>query len=308
MTKRVKVILNPITGRPNGTAKIANIEQALQQVQLDYSLVVTEHPKQGTELAHQATLEGWPIIVAAGGDGTVSEVVNGIMQADDEHNKPILGIIPSGTANDLASMLQLPKDIQEACQRLAIGESKLIDVGQVNGHFFVNNSAVGLEPVVTVAQHNMRWMMKGVPRYIVAAIKSILTAKNWDVRVEWPSGCYEGSAILVSVGNSARTGGVFYMTPEAVVDDGLIDFVYGAGMSRWRMFTLLPRLLSGSHINHPMVIYRKTKELKLPFRPPPQFRQMGRLSTMRLPKSVTPLSPKDYRSLFKACYPNPFLI
>ncbi|MDM8529273.1 diacylglycerol kinase family lipid kinase [Anaerolineales bacterium HSG24] len=277
MTQRVKVILNPITGRPNGTAKIAKIELALQQAQLDYSLVVTEYPQHGIELARQAVLEGWPMIAAAGGDGTVNEVVNGIMQIDeDESDKPTLGIIPTGTANDLAAMLQLPKDIQGACQRLAVGESKLIDVGQVNDYFFVNNSAVGLESVVTVTQQKMRWI-KGIFSYIVAATGSILTAKNWEVQVDWPSGCYEGPAILVSVGNSARTGGVFYMTPEAVVDDGLLDFVYGAGMSRWRMVTLLPRLLRGSHISHSMVIYRKTKQLKITTSPPTPIQADGEI-------------------------------
>ncbi|MDM8532119.1 diacylglycerol kinase family lipid kinase [Anaerolineales bacterium HSG25] len=294
MTKRVKVILNPITGHPSGTAKVVKIEQALQQAQLDYSLAVTKHPQHGIELARQAALEGWPIIAAAGGDGTVSEVVNGIMQTADEPDKldPKLGIIPTGTANDLATALQLPKDIQTACQRLANGKSMLIDVAQVNGHFFVNNSAVGLESVVTVTQNNMRWMFKGIPRYIMAAFKSILTAKNWDTRIEWPSGCYEGTAILVSVGNSPRTGGVFYMTPDAVVDDGLIDFVYGVGMSRWRMVTILPHLLRGSHINHSMVIYRQTKQLKITTSPPTPIQADGEIIDHEATEISYSISPK----------------
>ncbi|MBI1882303.1 MAG: diacylglycerol kinase family lipid kinase, partial [Chloroflexi bacterium] len=229
---------------------------------LDYHLELTTQRGQGIELARQAGLAGWPVIVAAGGDGMVNEVVNGLMQAAGEAEAAILGIIPIGTANDFAEMLQIPLDINAACQRLAAGATRLIDVGQVNGHYFVNNSAVGLEPMVTASQDRLRWV-NGNLRYILAALQTISRAKPWHMRLSWGDSAYDGPINLVSVGNSNRTGGFFYMTPHATPDDGLLDFVYATGLSRWQMLQLLPQTFKGAHIRHPQVVYRKTTSLSI---------------------------------------------
>jgi diacylglycerol kinase (ATP) len=259
---KIKIILNPHGGRLNREAKIPRVEQALQQAGLAYDLKLTTHRGQGVELARQAALEGWPIIAAAGGDGTINEVVNGLMQAAGSAEAGILGIIPIGTANDLAEMLQLPSDVTAACQRLAAGQTRLIDVGQVNGHYFVNNSSVGLEPMVTAAHDRMRWV-NGNLRYLLAALQTIRQAKPWHMRLVWGNSTYDGPINLVSVGNSHRTGGFFYMTPEAVLDDGLLDFVYATGLNKWQLLQLLPQTFSGAHIHHPQVVYQKTPSLSI---------------------------------------------
>ena len=151
-----------------------------------------------------------------------------------------------GTANDLAEGLKLPTIPGTACQRIAAGNTRLIDVGQVNDRYFANNSAVGLEAVVTSNHDQMRWV-KGNARYIFAALKAIITATPWHMKISWDNGQYDGPAIIVSVGNGSRTGGYFYLTPEAVVDDGLLDFLYGIGMNRWQLLQLLPKTFSGDH-------------------------------------------------------------
>ena len=179
-----------------------------------------------------------------------------------ENQAGTLGIIPLGTANDLADVLQLPRDAAAACQRIAAGNTRLIDIGTVNDHFFANNSAVGLEPVVTINHEQIR-RVKGNLRYLLAALKSIIQAKPWQMRLAWDSGTYEGPVMLVSVGNSHRTGGLFYMTPQAVLDDGLLDFVYAVGLTRWQLLTLLPKTFKGTHINHPLVTYLKTRTLSI---------------------------------------------
>ena len=176
------------------------------------------------------------------------------MLAAADNQAATLGIIPLGTANDLADVLQLPRDAAAAGQRIAAGNSRVIDVGLVNDHFFANNSAVGLEPVVTINHEQMR-RVKGNLRYLLAALKSIVEAKPWQMRLVWDDGAYEGPVTLVSVGNSPRTGGLFYMTPHAVLDDGLLDFVFAVGLTRWQLLTLLPKTLKGSHIDHPQVCY-----------------------------------------------------
>ncbi len=267
MTAKVKVVLNSCGGRLNSQAKIALVEKAMQAAGLDYQLEPTDYPNHGLELARQAALDGWPVVVAAGGDGTINEVVNGLMQAAGDSEPATLGILPLGTGNDLADMLKLPGDIATACQRIAAGNTRPIDLGIVNGHYFANNSAVGLEPMVTVEHEKIR-RLKGDIRYIVAALKAIANAKPWHMRLKWDNGAFEGPLMLVSVGNSPRTGGAFYMTPQAKMDDGLLDFVYAFGMSRWQLLRLLPKTLSGKHIHHPLVSYLKTTTLSITASPP----------------------------------------
>ena len=262
MVDRVKVILNPYGGLLTEQTKVALVEPALQQVGLNYDLQMSNHPQHCLELARQAAQEGWPVVVAAGGDGLINQVLNGLMQVTREAEAGILGIIPLGTANDLADMLALPRDVVAACQRIAEGQTRLIDVGQVNGHYFINNSAVGLEPVVTILHERMR-QIKGKWRYILAALTSIATAKPWLMRLTWGQSQYEGPVSLVSIGNSPRTGGSFYLTPNAELDDGLLDFVYDTGVSRWQMLWLLPQTLKGTHIHHARVTYLRTTSLSI---------------------------------------------
>lgn len=266
MTSTLKIIMNTHGGRHSSDTKLALIERGMQAAGLAFDLAPTEYPNHAVELARQAVAAGYKIIVAAGGDGTLNEVVNGMMQAAAGPADVMLAILPLGTANDLAHTLKLPTDITAACHRIAAGNSRLIDVGCVNGRYFANNSAVGLEPVVTVTQHRMRWI-KGSVRYIVAALKCILAAKPWQARLEWDAGVFEGPVVLVSVGNGPRTGGAFFITPKAQVDDGQFDFVYGLGMSRLRLLWLLPQTFSGRHLGSRMVVNRRTTELAITITP-----------------------------------------
>jgi diacylglycerol kinase (ATP) len=272
--KKIKVILNRSSGPLAKQVKMDKVEQTLQAAGLEYHLEPTKNLEHCVTLVKQAAQEGWPVVVAAGGDGTINGVVNGLMQAAGENEAGILGILPLGTANDLADMLDLPRDIAAACQRLATGKTRLIDVGQVNGHYFANNSAIGLEPMVSLTQNQMRWV-KGDLRYILAALKVIFASQAWSTRMSWDDGEYEGPLTLVSVGNSPRTGGVFYMTPEAVLDDGLLDFVYAGHLSRWQLLRLLPKTFKGEHIHHPLVFNLRTTALSITTTPPTPIQADG---------------------------------
>ena len=261
MGDKIIVILNAYGGRLGEQEKVTLVEEAMQTAGLEYQLELTQYAGHATELAQQAIQDGWSTIVAAGGDGTIHEVIVGFMLAAEKDQTATLGIIPLGTANDLAYGLQVPFDAAAACQRIAAGNTRLIDVGTVNGNYFDNNSAVGLEPVVTINHEQMR-SVKGNLRYVLAALKSVFQTKPWQMRLEWDDGTYEGPVTLVSVGNGRRTGG-FFMTPQAEMDDGLLDFVFDVGLTRWQLLTLFPKTLKGTHIDHPKVRYLKTRSLSI---------------------------------------------
>lgn len=297
MSRRATVILNPYGGRWAGQEKVQRVEQALRTTKIDYELCQTEAPGHAMTLAQQAAHQD-KLLVVAGGDGTINEVVNGLLQHSGEPtNGNVLGpigILPTGTANDLAVMLDLPLDLAAACQRLVSGQTRTIDVGQVNGRYFVNNSAVGLEPMVSLGYEKLRWL-RGSFRYIVAALREIASAKGWQTELRWDEGEYTGPMTLVSVGNSRRTGGAFYMTPQAELDDGQLDFVFGGEISRWQMLTLLPKTFNGSHIHHPQVTYSKTTSLSIICSPPTPIQTDGEVIDMAATTITYQISPSKLR-------------
>lgn len=236
---------------------------------MDVAVTVTQAVGEGIDVARQAAVSGdFAAIVAVGGDSTINEVVNGLVQAAGAEQAGTLGIIPLGTANDLADQLHIPRQLAAACARLRAAQTRIIDVGQVNERFFVNNSAVGLEAVVTVAASKMT-RFKGPLRYIWAAVRSIWNRPAWQAHIRWGEQAYQGTIALVSVGNTARTGGSFFMTPDARMDDGQLDFVFAPAMPPLKLLTLLPQTFAGRHVYQPQVVYERTASLEIEMAPTP---------------------------------------
>ena len=229
-----KVILNPYAARWDAQKRLPEVENALRQAGIEYELVLTEHPGHGIELAEKAVREGFNPIISAGGDGSNGDVLNGMQNARQGNALKPFGVLPLGTANDLVVNLGLPKELPAAANCIAAGNTRPIDLGKVNDWVFANNSAVGLEPVVTI--YNIRMVrLRGILRYIVAALRAINQKPAWNMALEWDDGSYEGPVSLVSVGNCPLTGGVFRMAPAADPTDGLLTFVYGYAPSRRRI-------------------------------------------------------------------------
>ena len=285
-----KIIVNPYAGRWKAKLAIPEIERTCQKIGLDYELVVTGGPSHGIELAREAALAGFSPIVSAGGDGSISEVVNGLMQAASDGVAGPFGVIPLGSADDFADMLGLEKKVETACRVILTGYVRFIDVGCVNGRFFDNNSAIGLEPMVTITQAAMK-RVKGTPRYVLAALKTILSHKPWHMRLTWDDGEYEGPAALVSVGNNRRTGGAFWMTPRAEPDDGYLDFVFTGKLGRLKLLRLLPTTFDGSHVERPEITYVRTTRLTIECDPPTPIQADGELfdlSATRIEYTILP--------------------
>jgi diacylglycerol kinase (ATP) len=214
-------------------------------------------------------LDGYDAVVAAGGDGTISEVVNGLIQANPEAPTVPFGIVPIGSANDFSKMVGLPGDIETAVRVIAAGHTRPIDVGQIQlpdrVHYFNNNSAVAMEPMITL-EHIKIQRISGELRYYVALLKGIIKMKAWQMRLTWDDGSYEGPTYLLSLCNSPRTGG-FMMAPGALVDDGRFDFVLAPEVSKGTVVAILLRLLKGTHIEHPKVTFKRTAHLTIESRP-----------------------------------------
>jgi diacylglycerol kinase (ATP) len=261
-----KVILNPYANRWNAQKRWPEAEAALKAAGVDFEMVVSERPRHVIELAAEAASRGFSPIIAAGGDGTIGETVNGLAKAAKSEKSLLgpFGILPLGSVDDLVNNLGLPKDLQAAAQVIAGGKTRCMDVGQVNGFYFANNSAMGLEPYVTLKEQRIGWI-KGVTRYLVAALLGILDGPSWNVKMEWDDGQYEGPVSLVTVGNAPRTGG-FYMIPHADPFDKKLSFVHAYRKSRLQLLAMLPKTMKpepNSYIHEPKVYAYNMTWLKI---------------------------------------------
>lgn len=235
-----KVILNPYSARWKASERWHEVAPVLRDAGVNFEVALSKSKGQGVELAEQAVREGFSPIIAAGGDGTVGDVINGMMKAVGENEPlPPFGILPLGTANDLVANLGMSSDFHAAAAVIAAGKTRAMDLCSVNGRYFVNNAALGLEPLVTVLQEQIGWL-RGIPRYLYAALQAIVSGTSWQAELVWDEGRYRGKISLVSVGNGARTGGLFYMTPHADLFDGKMTFTFGYIKSRLKMLTMLP--------------------------------------------------------------------
>ena len=246
-----KVILNPYSNRWNSQKRWSEAQSALKAAGVDFHLAVSETKGQIVDLAAQAVVQRFSPIIIAGGDGSVGDAANGMLQAafSTQSAMPPLGILPTGSANDIAFALGLPTDLGEAARVIARGKIKGVDLGRLNDRYFVNNSAAGLEPYVTLKHEKIHWI-KGMARYLVAAVQGIMDKPEWSGTVTWDGGEYTGKFSLISIGNGRRTGG-FFMTPHADPFDGKLTLAFGYRATRLGLFQALPRAFNedkGSYV------------------------------------------------------------
>ena len=292
-----KVILNPYAGRWQALKRREEAEAVLHAAGINYELVLTERPNHGTALAAEAVRQGFSPIIAAGGDGSISEVVNGIFQAAESLNgnpMPPLGILPLGSANDLVDNLRLPKGLEAAAVLIASGQTSQMDLGMVNGRYFDNNAAIGLEPYITMKQQKIT-ALKGSLRYLAATLQGVMDNPFWKMKLEWEGGGYEGPITLVTVGNNPRTGGLFYVTPHADPFDGLLTIVHGYLPTRRQILTVLPMIMKpgpGNYVEHSAVHEVHSPWLKVISETPTPLHADGEIQSTGIKEITFSIAPR----------------
>ena len=258
---KYKVIVNPISGRGAGAASIPLMEKSLHDKGVAFELVRTERPWHAAELAQAAAQEGFDAVVAAGGDGTANEVLNGLMlaKAAGAQRVPAMGILSVGRGNDFAYGMGLPKPLEEGCQVLAAGRRHVMDVGRMTGglypqgRYFGNGVGVGFDAVVGFEALKLKWLT-GFPSYIVATLKTVfLYFRAPLVRIEYDDQTLTLPALMVSTMNGRRLGGGFFMAPEGKPDDGLFDICIARQVGRARVFALVPHFMKGTQATQPEI-------------------------------------------------------
>ncbi len=200
------------------------------------------------------------VVVACGGDGTVQEVVNGLMAVA---SPPCLGLAPAGRCNDFARALHVASDLDAITCTLLDGDATPVDLGRVNGRFFCTVATAGIDAEVTNFVDCMRMPLRGTPAYLYGAVRVLMRYRPWSMRLTGDFGVIDRPLLLASSANTASYGGAIRIAPHAVPTDGWLDVCVVDPMSRLRILRLLPALLAGRHGDRSEVQFLRTTRLSL---------------------------------------------
>jgi diacylglycerol kinase (ATP) len=250
MHRKVKIILNPMADMGNAW-RVARDLRSITEQHGDVDWSGTVYPGHAIALAAQAGEQGYDMVIAMGGDGTVHEVINGLMKIPAE-NRPVLGVVPVGSGNDFGHVLNLSQQPAVALNRAMDGEPSTVDLCMMTDEhgrpeYFNNTLGVGFGAMVTIRSHRIP-VLRGFLIYLIAVIQTIIidhtpiTMQIKSDEQEW-----EQKVKYLVVCNGPREGGGFLVAPDAKIDDGLISYVMITDVSRLMMFRILPEVMKGTH-------------------------------------------------------------
>lgn len=258
------IIANPSAANGNTGLRWSGIEARLRAEGLKFDVRLTEAPGHASEIAREAAERGYATVACAGGDGTLNEVVNGLMAAP-AGARPALGIIPSGTGTDFARGMGLPHDLDAIAAMLARGAHVTIDLGlasfrragQALSRYFVNIAGLGFDGEVSDVI-NRAGKRGGSLAYFLTVFRVLASYENKRARVilTAPDGAartLDGAFNLIAVCNGRFFGGGMLVGPGADLSDGLFSVVVIEAMSRPEFALNFPRVYRGTHLAHPKV-------------------------------------------------------
>ncbi len=250
MSRKVKIILNPMADMGNAW-KVANDLRPIITEYGNADWSGTVFPTHAIELAKQAGEQGYDMVIAMGGDGTVHEVVNGIMQLP-ENKRPILGVVPVGSGNDFAHAIGVPTESDHALVQALKGEPLTIDLGLMTDEhgrteFFDNTFGIGFDAIVTIRSHRLP-IVRGFLMYLTAVIQTIFLNHNPAlIQYETEQEKWEDRVLMTTLCNGGREGGGFMLSPDSKVTDGMLEYLMVRKVSRPMMFRLVPEFMKGTH-------------------------------------------------------------
>ena len=270
------VIVNPAAGNGRAGRQWPALSRQLTASGCDHVAVLTQRHGDATGLCRAALRSGTACIVAAGGDGTLNEVVNGFFDAADD--TPVfpparLGVLPLGTGSDFGRTFGIGRGA-EAMAALVAGETALVDVGHVEAQteggatasrYFVNVADLGLGAEAAHRVNRGSKALGGFVSYLTGAIRAILAHRPREVTLQLDAGEeIHGRVSIVVVANNRYFGGGMHIAPDAQPDDGAFDVLWLAGMSRSRLLLdLLPKVYRGAHLRHPAVQSRRASTVTI---------------------------------------------
>ncbi len=255
---KVIFIINPNANMGQAWRQAADLRPIMQEFGVaDWTGSV--YPTHAIELTYKAVENGYDLIIAGGGDGTVHEVVNALMSFPEER-RPALGVVPLGSGNDFSYSIGMEPEPWKALRQIFNGQEKRIDIGEIEDdsgrtEYFDNTIGIGFDAIVTIHSHKMP-ILRGYPMYIAAVLKTIFFNHHpigmnitVDDQKEW-----QDSLMMLVLCNGGREGGGFMIYPPADLADGMFNFVAVQEVSRLVLLRLVPAFMQGSHLTHSKIV------------------------------------------------------
>jgi len=248
------IVLNPTAGKGKAESQIPKIESFLKEKGENFELILTAGPGDGIAIARNLPLAEGDATVAAGGDGTCNEVVNGLL-ARENSGPPLMGILPIGRGNDFSSTPQIPSDCDKALEMLVKRNAHPLDAGFVKGGFFpegryfINGVGIGFDTKVGFDAAKMKHVKSGFAYALGAIINIVRYDPSPLIQITYDDKEVTLPAAIVSIMNGRRMGGSFFMGPNAELDDGLLDICsIRRPKGRLRLMYVVSRYTTGTQI------------------------------------------------------------
>ncbi|GGF90553.1 diacylglycerol/lipid kinase family protein [Paenibacillus abyssi] len=258
--KQAMIIVNPSSGKEEAVKHVIDIEAILRNK--GYEVTVNETAKEldATRFCISACKDCYDLAVSIGGDGTLHETINGLI---DQTHRPTLGIVPLGTVNDFARALQIPLDPEKAIQTLTSPRVKRVDIGRMNNQLFANVVAVGSLAETLSAVTSEDKSKLGALAYLKEGIKELTSRSAHPLIIRYDDKVWEGESPLFLAALTNSVGGFQQLAPDADVDDGLIHCFIIKDLSVINTITVGISLLSGHLQDHKDVIYFTAKNVSV---------------------------------------------
>jgi diacylglycerol kinase (ATP) len=257
-------ILNPISGNMFGKTMLPVIEEKIREYNLDAEIVLTERPGHATEISRDAAARGIKYIIAVGGDGTLNEVARAIVK----NTSVVTGIIPAGTGNDFNQIPGFPDRFTDKEWEIFFRKNITShDVGIVNDMIFLNGMGIGFDAEVAAQNYTEEGLVRkgGADKYIWHIVKTLLFFREKRMKVKSDGSTHEIDCFMNTVSIGRRFAGSFFLTPEAIANDGLLDVCSIRKINLFHRFRLLMLVPKGKHIFDKRVHYFKTPAVNLDF-------------------------------------------
>ncbi|MBB4825530.1 diacylglycerol kinase (ATP) [Sporosarcina luteola] len=259
--KRARIIYNPTAGREVFRKHLAEVLERLEQAGYETSAHATTCEGDATEAAKHAVERGFDLIIASGGDGTLNEVVAGVSSYE---NRPKIGLIPTGTTNDFARALRIPRDIDAALDIIIEGKSIPVDVGLMNGNrYFINIAGGGRLTELTYEVPSRLKTMLGQLAYYLKGIEMLPSIHSSPVRIEYDGEVFDEEAMLFLVGLTNSVGGFEKLAPQSSINDGKFTLLILKKCNIAEFIRVVSLALRGEHLDDPLVISTSAERIKV---------------------------------------------
>ena len=261
------VIYNPAAGRGRVKKHWSEVEMALIDAGVDFDVAITAAPLDAVLIAEKS-VDQYTAVIAVGGDGTIHEVVNGLLRASGEGETIALGVIPLGSGDDFAKVIPPETQIggkvfdwQVAVEKIAQGKTKLFDVGRLttspsdqNPQYFMNGIDIGFGAQAALNFSTVPSFISGMAAYLAAIIKTLIDYHIPEVSIQIDDQPpFDQSTTMTVVTNGRCFGSGFWVCPDAIVDDGLLNVMVADGIGRAKILGLIPKIMKGTHVGEPIL-------------------------------------------------------